>query len=265
MAVHDTVLRKGGTDGGRVNVGKIIRFLLGLFAGLCGERRNNTLLIFQRRHDHIKALAVQLLYKVLQLVGGKTTHRHTAIFGDIALGQGQIEGRRRIPCVGTLSPSVQLKEVAHLIQQQTVGVTLLDGVVGVPKPAAVRPRLRGGGHGRLPHQRRGGEHGGVLGGGNGHGGGGGKFFDPCPHILRQTVLIVGHGSIGGDMGDSLVIAVSQFQPVPHRHAVAQVPKAQVITGGVRLYGFDGGNPLRKGLFRTFPDIIVDTQRINGIS
>ena len=120
-------------------------------------------------------------------------------------------------------------------------------------------------HGRLPHQRRGGEHGGVLGGGNGHGGGGGKFFDLRPHILRQTVLIEFNSSVGSDMGDSLVIAVSQFQPVPHRHAVAQVPKAQVITGGVRLYGFDGGNPLRKGLFRTFPDIIVDTQRINGIS
>ena len=42
------------------------------------------------------------------------------------------------------------------------------------------------------------------------------------------------------MGNSLVIAVSQFQPVPHRHAVAQVPKAQVITGGVRLRGFGGG-------------------------
>ena len=30
MAVYDTALRKGGTDGGGVNVGKIIGFLLGL-------------------------------------------------------------------------------------------------------------------------------------------------------------------------------------------------------------------------------------------
>ena len=79
---------------------------------------------------------IQLLYIVLQLAGGKTAHGHAAIFGDIALGQGQIEGLRRVPCVVTLNPSVQLKEVAHLIQYQTVGVTLLDGVVSVPKPAA---------------------------------------------------------------------------------------------------------------------------------
>ena len=115
MAVCDTVLRKGGTDGGGVNVGKIIGFLLGLFPGLCGEHGSHTPVIFQRRHHHIKAFAVQLLYIVLQLAGRKTAHGHAAIFGDIALGQGQIEGLRRVPCVVTLNPSVQLKEVAHLI------------------------------------------------------------------------------------------------------------------------------------------------------
>ena len=39
------------------------------------------------------------------------------------------------------------------------------------------------------------------------------------------------------MGDDLIVTVLQFQTVPHRHAVAQVPKAQVIAGGVRLRRF----------------------------
>ena len=220
MTVYDTALRKGGTDGSGVNVGKIIGFLLGLFAGLCGERGNNTLVIFQRRHDHIKALAVQLFYIVLPLVDGKTAHGHTAIFGNIAFGQGQIKGLRHAICVLALKPSVQLKKVAHLIQHQTVGVMLLDGVVGVPKPAA----------GRLPHQRRGREHGGVLGGGDSHGGGGGKFLDLCPHVLRQTILIIGHSPVGCDMGHGLIVAIPQFQPVPYCYAVAQVPKPQIIAG-----------------------------------
>ena len=43
------------------------------------------------------------------------------------------------------------------------------------------------------------------------------------------------------MGDGLIVAVLQFQPVPHRHAVTQVPKAQVITGGVRPRRFGGGH------------------------
>ena len=100
------------------------------------------MVIFQRRHNNVKALTVQLFYIVLQFVGRKTAHGHTAIFGDIALGQGQVKGRRRAFCVLAFKPSVQFKEVAHLIQHQTVGVMLLDGVVGVPKPAAGRPRLR---------------------------------------------------------------------------------------------------------------------------
>ena len=54
------------------------------------EAAHNHLPGLGRRYNNVKALAVQFLYIVLQLVGGKTAHGHTAIFGDIALGQGQI-------------------------------------------------------------------------------------------------------------------------------------------------------------------------------
>ena len=82
----------------------------------------------------------------------------------------------------------------------------------------------GGGHGRFPHQRRGREHGGVLGGGDGHGGSSGKLFNPCPHIPRQIVHIEFNGSVRGDMGDDFIVAVLQLQTIPDRDAVAMCPK-----------------------------------------
>ena len=74
------------------------------------------------------------------------------------------------------------------------------------------------------------EHRSVLRSGDSHVRGDGKFFDPRPNFLWQTVLIKGHGSVSGDMSDGFVIPVLQFQTVPHRHAIPQVPKAQIIAG-----------------------------------
>ena len=36
------------------------------------------------------------------------------------------------------------------------------------------------------------------------------------------------------MGDGLIVTTFLFQPVPNRHTVAQVPKAQLIAGRVLL-------------------------------
>ena len=60
----------------------------------------------QRRHNNVKALAVQPLHIVIQSAGRKTTHGHTAIFGDFADGQGQIKGHRCALCILTFAPAV---------------------------------------------------------------------------------------------------------------------------------------------------------------
>ena len=70
-------------------------------------------------------LIPQLFHNLLQPVCRKAAHFHTTTTGN---GAGcEVEAQLRSGSFGILA--VQLKEIAHLIQNQVIRVTLLDPVV----------------------------------------------------------------------------------------------------------------------------------------